>query len=121
MTAHRGSLPEMDSAPLAGSAEYRLSPSLQIAARELKLAVPPGVKLLVGLTPVPAKLAGPDFTESHRAILRQWSDWLGAAATLDDMPATLPDDRFARSTHLQPEAIEDYTATLAESVREHLK
>jgi len=119
MTTSLGSLPEPDSAPLTGSTEYRLSAALETGARQFKASVPPGVKLLVGLTPVPEKLAGPDFGNTRLTLLRQWSDWLGADLVLNDLPASLPDDRFARSTHLKPAAVGDYTTLLARSISAH--
>jgi len=121
MNVSQGSLPELGRAALTGSSEYRLAPSLETGARQFKAAVPPGSKLLVGLTPVSEKLAGPDFANTRIALLRQWSEWLGADAMLDDLPATLPDVAFARPTHLKPDAMADYTAALANSLQAHLK
>ena len=112
----QGSLPELDSAPLVGSAEYRLAASLENGARQFKAALPPGVKLFVGLTPVPEQLAGRDFASTHAEILRLWGAWLGADALLTNLPATLPNDQFARSTHLKPQAVPDYTTALANSL-----
>ena len=113
MAANRGSAVEPDSVPLSGSAEYRLSPGLKTAAKEFRAAVPPGAKLVVGLTPVPAKFAGAAFPAQHRQLLQLWADWLGADALLDGLPATLPDEQFARTTHLKPSAVPSYTETLA--------
>lgn len=121
MTANQGSLWELDSAPLDGSAEYRLSPSLQAAAGKFKAAMPPGAKLLVGLTPVPEGLAGANYPEAHLAILQQWGAWLGADAILDDLPPTLPDKNFARTTHLKPEAVAEYTIAVARALEGRLK
>jgi hypothetical protein len=120
MTANRGSLYELNFAPITGSTEYRLSPTLQDGAKAFKSTLPTGTKLLVGLTPVPATLAGADFNETQRTILRQWSVWIGADAVLDDLPATLPDEAFARSTHLKPDAVPNYAETLARAVKRHL-
>lgn len=121
MTANYGSAAEPDSVPLTGSAEYRLSPSLEIAARKFKAALPPNATLLVGLTPVPEKFAVTGFSRQQRELLQQWGDWLGADARLDDLPASLPDEQFARTTHLKPSAVMSYTATLAEAIRSHLR
>jgi len=116
LTWSQGSLPELDSAPLVGSAEYRLAASLENGARQFKAALPPGVKLFVGLTPVPEQLAGRDFAVTHAEILRRWGAWLGADAVLTNLPATLPNENFARSTHLRPQAVPDYTTALAKSL-----
>jgi len=120
MTASQGSAIDPDLSALAGSSEYRLSPVMEKTAREFKAAVPPGVMLLTGLTPVPGNFAGPDFLREHPVLLRQWGQWLGADALLDDLPAALPDDRFARTTHLKPGAVGNYTGTLAASLKTRL-
>ncbi len=121
MAANQGSAVEPDLFPLTGSAEYRLSPSLEKAAKEFKAALPPGTQLFVGLTPVPAGFAGADFTGQQRKLLKQWGDWLGADTLLDELPASLPDDQFARTTHLKPSAVPAYTETLAQALRTRLR
>ena len=120
MAKNLGSAVDPDVVPLTGSAEYRLSPALEKAARQFKTAVPPGVKLLVALTPVPEKFAGESFRARQSELLRQWSEWLSADALLSDLPATLPDEQFARTTHLRPEAVRVYTEMLAASLRRQL-
>jgi hypothetical protein len=117
MAANHGSAVELESVPLTGSAEYRLSPALEKAAKEFKAAMPPEARLLVGLTPVPEKFASGDFPPHQRELLKQWGDWLGADALLDDLPAALPDEQFARTTHLKPSAVTPYTETLAQAIQ----
>lgn len=121
MAANQGSAFEPDSVPLTGSAEYRLSPSLKNSAKEFKAAMPHDARLLVGLTPVPENFAGPDFAAQQRALHRQWGEWLGADALLDELPATLPDERFARTTHLKPSAVAAYTEDLARAIQSRLR
>lgn len=116
MPAQQGSALEPDSAPPTGNAEFRLSPSLKTTAREFKAAVPPGVKLLVGLTPVPEQFADDSFPAQRRDLLQQWGDWLDADALLDELPAVLPDEQFARATHLKPSAVAAYTEILAQAI-----
>lgn len=120
MTANHGSALDPEIVPLAGSAEYLVSAVLEQTGRRFRSAVPPGVKLLVALTPVPEKLAGEGFRRQQPDLLRQWSEWLGADDMLTDLPATLPDDQFARSTHLKPAAVPVYTEILAASLRKRL-
>ena len=67
------------------------------------------------------QLAGRDFAATHAEILQRWGDWLGADALLTNLPATLPNDRFARSTHLRPEAVSAYTSALANSLARQLE
>lgn len=117
MTTNNGSAVELESVPLTGSAEYRLSPALEKAAKAFKAAMPPEARLLVGLTPVPEGFAGAGFPPQQCELLTQWGDWLGADALLDDLPATLPDGQFARTTHLKPSAVSAYTEALARAMQ----
>jgi len=121
MAANQGSAIEPDSVPLTGRAEYRLSPALEKAAKAFKAALPPEVQLLVGLTPVPENFAGADFAQNQRELLRQWGAWLGADALLEDLPASLPDEQFARTTHLKPSFVASYTEALARAIQPRLR
>ena len=121
MTANRGSAGEADSVPLTGRAEYRLSPSLETPAREFKAALPPDAKLLVGLTPVPERFAGDGFYQQQRELLTQWGAWLGADALLEDLPASLPDEQFARTTHLKQSVVTAYTEALFKAIQPRLR
>ena len=121
MAANQGSAVEPDSAPLTGNAEYRLSPSLKIAAKEFRAALPLNARLLVGLTPVPEKFGGAGFAGQQRELLKQWGEWLGADGLLDDLPASLPDEQFASTTHLKPSAVAAYTEALAQSIHSRLR
>jgi hypothetical protein len=120
MTANLGSAVDPAVVPLTGSAEYWLSPGLEEAAHQFKSAVPAGVSLFVALTPVPEKFAGGNFQQRQSGLLRQWSEWLRADGVLTDLTATLPDDQFACTTHLKPEAVTSYTRALAASLRSRL-
>ena len=103
-----------------GSAEYRLAPTLERASKNFRAAVPPGVKLLVGITPAPERFAGPRYPQLHAELLRQWNQWLQADATLTNLPPALPDDSFVRTTHLKESVIPSYTTQLAFALRPHL-
>jgi hypothetical protein len=83
--------------------------------------VPPGAKLLVGITPAPERFAGPRHLQLHASLLRQWSEWLRADAALTNLSATLPDDSFARTTHLKESFIPRYTEQLAAALQLHLR
>lgn len=104
----------------AGNAEYRLAPTVERASRAFRAAVPPGAKLFVGITPLPARFAGGRYPGVHTNLLAQWSQWLGAEVVLRELPATLPDASFARTTHLRETVVPDYTAGLAAALRPHL-
>lgn len=116
----RGSAIDPDPKPFEGSAEYRLAPTLERASKNFRSAVPPGVKLLVGITPTPQRFAGPRYPELQTDLLRQWSQWLQADAALADLSSTLPDDAFVRTTHLKESAIPRYTTQLADALKPHL-
>jgi hypothetical protein len=115
-----GSAIDPEPQPFAGNAEYRLGPNLERASRAFRAAVPPGAKLFVGITPLPARFAGARHPEVHTDLLAQWRQWLGADVALRELPATLPDESFVRTTHLRETAVPDYTARLAAALRPHL-
>ena len=120
LTADFGSIIDPDPQPLTGSAEYRLAPTIEKASRTLRTAVPPGVELLVGITPAPERFAGARYPAQQTIMLRQWADWLGAAA-LTNLPPTLPDSSFVRTTHLNATVIPAYTTALANELKPHLR
>ena len=121
MSAHDGSAIDPGAHPAKGNAEYRLSATLEKLSRDFHAAVPLGTKLLVGITPVPAKFAGTNYPALRDQMLREWSAWLQADAALWEMPATLPDEQLTGATHLKPVAIPAYTEALAAAVRAHVR
>ncbi len=100
---------------------YRLAASLEPASRNLRAAMPPGVKLLAAITPAPAGFVGPRYAETRRQMLRQWSQWLEADAALEDLPATLPDELFAKTTHLTEAGARVFTDALAHALEASLR
>ena len=118
LTAESGSAIDPDPQPLTGTAEYRLAPTLEKASRTLRTAVPPGATLFVGITPAPERFAGGRYPAQQAAMLRQWADWLGATA-LTNLPPTLPDADFVRTTHLSENVIPAYTRSLAKAMDSH--
>ena len=121
LTAHQGSAIDPGRQPLRGSTEYRLAAGMESASRVFRQAVPAGVKLLVGITPVPETLAGPRYPETRDRLLAQWGTWLKADAVLKELPPSLPDDDFAKSTHLNDEGVRIYTETLARVLAPYLR
>lgn len=117
LNKERGSAIDPDPKPFEGTAEYRLAPTLERASRNFRAAVPPGVKLLVGVTPSPDRFAGPRHAQVHAGLLRQWGQWLQADVTLTNLPAALPDDSFVRTTHLKESVIPRYTRQLVDELR----
>jgi len=121
MTEHNGSAIDPGTNAAKGNAEYRLSATLENLSRDFRAAVPPGTKLLVGITPVPAKFAGRNYPALREQLLRDWNAWLQADAVLSELPATLPDEQLTGSTHLKPAAIPAYTEALAAALRTHVQ
>jgi len=117
----RGSAVDPTTNSFEGTAEYRLAPTLERASKNLRAAVPPGVKLLVGITPSPERFAGPRHPQLYADLLRQWSGWLQADGALTNLPPALPDDSFVRTTHLKESVIPRYTGQLADALRPHLR
>src|SRR5439155_7621627 len=89
---------DRESAP--GNAEYRLSPKPERASQAFKSAVPAGVKLYVGITPAPESFVMPNYPQQYLQMVRESGRWLQADAVLENLPATLPDELFASTTHL---------------------
>lgn len=112
LSAHRGSAVDPDPQPLTGSPEYRLARTLEKASKNFRAAVPDGVKLFVGITPAPERFAGVKYPALRDAMLAEWSGWIDGVA-LTNLPATMPDTNFVRTTHLTEPAISNYTAALS--------
>jgi hypothetical protein len=121
MSAHDGSAIDPGAHPAKGNAEYRLSATLEKLSRDFRAAVPPGAKLLVGITPVPARFAGTNYPALREQMLRDWSAWLKADAALWELPATLPDEQITGATHLKPAAVPAYTESLGVAVLGHIQ
>jgi hypothetical protein len=120
MSREAGSVMDPGTNAFEGNAEYRLAPTLEPASRAFQSAVPAGVQLFAGITPVPAQFAGRRHPARHAAMLKQWAEWLNADA-LVELPATLPDEDFTRVTHLKESAVPIYTERLATTLKAHLK
>lgn len=116
MTAERGSLVDphkFDRSRPVGSAEYRMSERVKAETKEFRHALPRGVRLAVGLTPVPESFAHPDHAAVCQGILHSLGDWLAPACVLTGLPATMPDDKFATVTHLNERGRMVFTSLLA--------
>ena len=114
----QGSVPDPENQPLRGSAEFRLAATLEKSCGVFRAALRPGTRLWVGLTPAPARFAGARFPAQQSQLLEQVGRWLRADALLDSLPATLPDEAFARTTHLKETEVGRYTDLLAAAMKE---
>jgi hypothetical protein len=117
LTENRGSAIDPESKPPSGSAEYRLAPAFKLPSAAFRQSLPPGARLFVGITPVPAGFAGPGYAALQRRMLQEWGAWLKADAVLTNLPATLPPELFAQKTHLNEAGQRAYTERLAEVLR----
>ncbi len=120
MTRQYGSAVDPGSEALAGTTEFRLSPSLEPASQAFRAAVPSTTRLWLGLTPTPAATAPPNFTNVRNGLLQAWAPWLGNVILLTNLPATLPATEFARATHLKPAAVPSYTEQLAAALSQKI-
>jgi len=111
---------QFDRRSASGNAEYRLSPKLELASQAFKAAVPAGVKLYVGITPAPESFVMPNYRQQNSEMLREWSQWLGADGVLEKLPAILPDDLFASTTHLNERGARLYADLLAHMLSGYL-
>jgi hypothetical protein len=100
-----------------GNAEYRLASQFEGQSRQFRNCVPPGVSLVVGLTPVPQSFAQENEAQTCQQMLAHLAGWLSADAVLTNLPATLPDELFATVTHLSERGSERFTGLLAEELR----
>jgi hypothetical protein len=119
LSTHHGSAIDpgnFNPAAAQGNAEYRLAKSLQPASQKFRASLPAGVKLFVGVTPLPESFGGPNFVQVHRQLLLTWSQWLKADAALTNLPASLPDGLFAGITHLNSNGVVLYTDGLAHAL-----
>jgi hypothetical protein len=120
LVRNRGSAVDPDARVFQGNAEYRLAPQLEAGSRVFKTAVPAGAKFVVGITPVPVGFAGRGHGELHQQMLAQWSQWLQAEVALEQLPPTLPDRQFSKTTHLNATGAATYTGLLAAILKSHL-
>ena len=119
LSRNGGSAIDPERSSFKGNAEYRLATQLKAASEAFRSAVPAGTKLFVGITPAPAGFVGPGYEEKHRQMLAAWAEWLKADTALTELPATLPDNLFTKTTHLSEAGAQIYTLELARSLQRH--
>lgn len=121
LTESKGSAVDPDPRSFQGNPEYRLAPQLEARSRAFEAAIPPGVKLLAGITPAPAGFVDRTYPELYGQMLSQWREWLQADGALEELPAVLPDELFAKTTHLNESGAQMYTSLLARALQAHVK
>ena len=124
MTAHHGSLVEfgvLHSQVAAHFTPWRLAPALEPETRSLRADVPPGTRLLVGLTPGPQVPGGISYSRAYSTLLGEWERWLKADVLLTNLPPALPEAYFSPSGHLNQAGQARFTAELARQLASLLR
>lgn len=102
--------------PDDGNAEYRFAPALESACQALKAAVPPGAKLVFGITPIPETFAPPGYPRRWLNIFGECARSLKPDLLLTNLPPTMADADFASTTHLNAQGASMFTRFLAQSL-----
>ncbi len=120
MTAHNGSLIDFgEYATVSGSAHpveshsWPIGPECETVCRHFRSLLAPGVKLAIGLTPLPFSIAPRNSHEQTVATLRQLAPWMHADLILSNLPAVLPNPCFSSSGHLNASGQTRFTEALA--------
>jgi len=116
LASNQGSLEDpnqLDADGLRGNPDYRLAAALEESAARFRSAVPDGVMLLVGVTPVPETFAARDHAATVREMSGTLAGWLNAGGVLD-LPPVLADADFATLTHLNAAGAARFSGLLAD-------
>ncbi|MBL9128882.1 MAG: hypothetical protein JNL97_14615 [Verrucomicrobiales bacterium] len=101
-----------DASALGGRYEFGVGAGVEPAFREFRSAIPPNVRLWVGLMPTPESLALPDHATRVRELRQALVGWLAPSRPLESVPAAWPDSRFATATHLNAGGVQELTGQL---------
>lgn len=124
MTEHQGSVLVFGThTPARKKEEWRLEPfpELETKSRLFREKLPPGVKLIVGLTPMPESRSTPEERRQRPELLAKWSFYLNADVALTNLPAKLPNVFFADGGHLNSVGQKKFTAILSRELTPFLK
>lgn len=121
MSEHDGSLldfgrfeaPRGEAPP---SFEYHVSPRMQARSRAFRATIPPGAKLIIGLTPWPASLVSTGAARRRAGLLREWNRFISADVLLTNLPPALPDAFFSPTSHLNRRGQRVFTELLGEQL-----
>ena len=100
-----------DPATDLGNNEVRLGEKTANEAIALRANWPSGIRLAIGLAPVPASCAARDHAAQAVEILRAWNQHMKADIVLEQLPLVLPDVLFADRRHLNQTGRTEYTAS----------
>jgi hypothetical protein len=80
---------------------------------EIRKLIPPPVRLVAGIMPVPEGLPREGYSAVRDRLLEDWNRHLAADHLLRELPATLPDVLFANDSHVTEAAQPHFTRRLA--------
>lgn len=117
MTAHKGSAIDPGKQAFTGNAEYHLSEHNRKVSPAFRAVVPTNMTFLLGLTPLPQGFVDPKYPQRYRELLEEWGTHIGADQLLTNLPPTLPDELFARVTHLNAAGMAAYSKLVSAEIK----
>lgn len=97
---------------------WNLSPRLEVPFRNARRILPEGTRILIGITPVPESLVGPDALLRRDRMLETLREWIGGdTRILRELPVYLPTDAFAQKAHLKEGHRDRYTDLLVQAIQ----
>ncbi|MBU0677714.1 MAG: hypothetical protein KJ626_06325 [Verrucomicrobia bacterium] len=120
MTQARGSVMAdgVLSAPQKDARTYSLNEQRIEDMKHFAGRLPEGVRLIIGITPLPDSLAPEEYPLTFGQMLKTLGSAGSADTLLLDLPPTMPDMYFADRSHLNVRGAVIYTQKLAESLGE---
>jgi len=97
----------------ADTRDWRINPDRAREAAALRRAIPPGVRLAFGITPLPDGYVGPEFKAQRDAMMREFNESLGADLLLTNLPARFPNGYCSSTVHLNERGQIAFTRALA--------
>jgi len=105
-----------DPASDTGNNEIRLAGKAITNSILFRTSWPEGIRLAIGLAPVPDSFAADDHAALAVALLHEWNQYMKAEVVLDQLPFVLPDDLFADRRHLNKTGRTNYTESMLRAI-----
>src|SRR5688572_30236999 len=99
---------------------YEITEAIKPQCEAFRAKLPKGIRLLVGLTPVPQSNPSAEYVGARDRILGELAKHLDADAQLLTLPTVMPDQYFSTTTHLNERGARLYTHILARALKLHL-
>lgn len=90
-------------------------------SRVFRNTLPPGARLVIGLTPSVLSVASPNERAERDTLLRAWAGAVGADVILTNLPPAMPDIFFSAGDHLNEAGQAVFTKTLARELEPFLE